>query len=262
MALRALRNWLCSCGQLEQETDTNVIQGETSRLIPDTLRQASSPPSFSVSFGFLAHCRVRPPSTIVDSRKGLERLSERKKGPHICRLFFPPSEPTLDYRKMVNVGSHIPFNLHNQPLPPDFHHNHRPHLLPRSPSSGYFDHSIDDEYTENNRYINYEQDPYPPTPYPQFHSSSPRVYGATDHGSRSPSPDREPRTILNVRLVGFSDRRGRSTQRKNLDSDDTRDHTPRPSELPHDSSNGVVRYTHSFSLLCLTPFPKDFTGCP
>ena len=90
MALRALRNWLCSCGQVEQETDPNVIQDETSRLIPDVLRHASSPTS---SLFRLIRLFSSPSSpTSPNHRRLQERLGTivraKERSLHLPPLFF------------------------------------------------------------------------------------------------------------------------------------------------------------------------------
>jgi hypothetical protein len=107
-------------------------------------------------------------------------------------------------RKMVNIGSQIPFNLHNQVLPRE-----RNHTISRS-NSGSFDY-YNQSGGDYGRPTQHQQ------PYPRFSTShSPGRYGDVATQSRSGSREREakPKPILNIRLVGFVDRRGRSRQRK------------------------------------------------
>ncbi|KAF5369721.1 hypothetical protein D9615_010156 [Tricholomella constricta] len=135
-------------------------------------------------------------------------------------------------RKMVNVGSRIPFNLHNQLLPPEPNHT-----LSRSASGTmhYFD--ATDDYGAGMYYAQ----PYPPAPYPRFTTSaSPDPYDHTPHSSRSGSLERganNTHSILNVRLVGFVDRRGRTPQRKRsdvgFDFDLGTENTPTLSSIHH-----------------------------
>ncbi|KAG5649661.1 hypothetical protein H0H81_002601, partial [Sphagnurus paluster] len=108
---------------------------------------------------------------------------------------------------MVNVGSRIPFNLHNQVIPPEVNHT-----LSRTASGTlqYFD--ATDEYGPGMFYP-YPQ-PYPPALYPRFTtSSSPDSYDQLPHSARCiDEQDPNAKTILNVKLVGFVDRRGRTAR--------------------------------------------------
>lgn len=134
---------------------------------------------------------------------------------------------------MVNVGSQIPFNLHNKVIPPENHHT-----ISRS-TSGSFDlysHS-DGDFGQPAQY----QQPDLPNPYAQFSTSY--SYNDVANRSRSGSREREGKInpILNVRLVGFVDRRGRSRQRKphsslDVGSENTVRASNMPSTRPRDSS--------------------------
>ncbi|GLB34386.1 hypothetical protein LshimejAT787_0112700 [Lyophyllum shimeji] len=124
-------------------------------------------------------------------------------------------------RKMVNVGSQIPFNLHNQVLPPEVNHTQS---RPASGTPEYF--TDTDEYAPGMYY----QHPYR-SPHARFTTSpSPEPYDYLSHPSRPRSPDGDSnsKTILNVRLVGFVDRRGRTMRRKeaDVDADVASDSTP------------------------------------
>ncbi|KAG6830424.1 hypothetical protein H0H87_008172 [Tephrocybe sp. NHM501043] len=128
---------------------------------------------------------------------------------------------------MVNVGSQIPFNLHNQTLPPEVNHS-----LSRNASDylDYFD--SNDDYGYGNARTNHRQQPYPPDPYPRFTTSVSPERSST----RSKSIEREPPTpILNVRLVGAVDRRGRTMRRNPPDAvmdSGASESTPTQSKLP------------------------------
>ncbi|KAG5642965.1 hypothetical protein DXG03_001813 [Asterophora parasitica] len=94
--------------------------------------------------------------------------------------------------KMVNVGSRIPFNLHNQVIPPETNHT-----LSRS-ASGYFD----DDYGGT----------YHPQPalYPQFTTPDPFDHDSYYSRSRHAEHDGNSNPILDVKLVGYVSRRGRT----------------------------------------------------
>lgn len=138
------------------------------------------------------------------------------------------TETSCHASQMVNIGSQIPFNLHNQVLPPKIDHS-----LSRiaSSTSDYFDSS--GGFSEG---INYRQS-YPPAPYRSFTiSASPDLYSDRSRSrSKSMDQEREPSTrILNVRLVSFVDRRGRTIRRNQSDNaiDSTAsDSTPTASTL-------------------------------
>lgn len=140
---------------------------------------------------------------------------------------------------MVNVGSQIPFNLHNRVLPPEVNHT-----LSRS-TSGTMDYfGTMDEYGAEV----YSQ-PYRSTPQPRF-SASPGRYKTLSPPSRSSSRERDPdaKTILNVKLVGYVDRRGRTAQRKqpdaavDLESDSTPTHSTMEAYRSSNQSAAVCPY--------------------
>ncbi|RDB20039.1 hypothetical protein Hypma_013102 [Hypsizygus marmoreus] len=203
MGLSFLSDIFCGCCKSHRETHEipEEQDNEASRLIPDSL----GPTMYS-----------NP--ALIDQRKRQERLGT------IVRA---------KERQMVNVASQIPFNLHNQVLLPEGHHT-----LSRTASGSmdFFNHDAEDYHRERYSSQPYRQ-PYPPQPYPRYTTStSPGPY---EGHSRSGSPDRDskPKTILNVRLVGFVDRRGRTMQRKKTDLDDGADSTPTVSNI-HQVSSG------------------------
>ncbi|KAF8076971.1 hypothetical protein FPV67DRAFT_1473408 [Lyophyllum atratum] len=180
MAYAFLSSLFCCCRQKEGENDIpDQRDDENSRLIPDSL----GPSMYSNT-------------ALIDQQRLQQKLGT------IVRA---------KERKMVNVGSQIPFNLHNQLLPPEVNHTQSRSV---SGALGYFDGT--DEYGPG---VYYPQ-PYPPDPYPRF-TDSPGPYDHLSHSSRSRSLDdhSHSKTILNVRLVGFVDRRGRTMRRKQPDVD-------------------------------------------
>lgn len=123
---------------------------------------------------------------------------------------------------MVNVNSRIPFNLHNQILPPETWLNPNPGLksLSRSISPSGLVHNLNlinsNTYYDSSRdTIPYRHPLHPSNPYPCVPSSP-----QSTEPSRPESPEREtptattgrPNPILNVRLVGFVDQRGRTRE--------------------------------------------------
>jgi hypothetical protein len=113
-------------------------------------------------------------------------------------------------RKMVNVGSQLPFNLHNQVIPEPEAHDSISRSPSRSDVSGYYYDSYNTDYRHQNH-----------------HNGRRRGRGFTLR-SRSASPSHtpsavitdqpKPNPILNVRWVGFTPKevknRGRQSERK------------------------------------------------
>ncbi|TFK33257.1 hypothetical protein BDQ12DRAFT_727892 [Crucibulum laeve] len=195
MAWEAFKS-ICCC--FKNEENHPEIQNETTPLIPETIEPTHSG---------TAH---------IDQRKLQERLGmivRAKEG------------------KMVNVGSQIPFNLHNRPLPPDSLHS-----ISRSTSVSFdmsSDHLAPGQYRR----------PYMPAtqPYaqPSYLDSHELIAGGLRERSNSPVqgaamlPKANP--ILNVRLVGFQEsHRGR-----------TRERTAQPTGLPLKLSSAVDHYIDS-----------------
>ncbi|KAG5722976.1 hypothetical protein E4T56_gene4655, partial [Termitomyces sp. T112] len=167
----------CFCSHEEEEENFNIpaeLDDETTRLIPDSLE-----PSMCSDPTLTNYYRIR---------LKLENIVRAKE------------------RKMVNVGSQIPFNLHNQVPAPKVDHS----------LSRFFDHL--DSAGGCGEGIYYGQQPYPPTPYPHFTiKGSPDPYSDRSR-SRSKSMERQPPApILNVRLVDFVNRRGRTMRRNHSD---------------------------------------------
>ncbi|KAG6827432.1 hypothetical protein H0H92_011811 [Tricholoma furcatifolium] len=163
----------------EKGVELHIKDDERTHLIPDDLSPLYSDPAL------MSHHRLQQKlDTIVRAKE----------------------------RKMVNVVSQIPFNLHNQVLPPEHH------SLPRDPSGEF------DNYDDGEGY--FPRRPHARRgPYHRFTTSaSPDPY---NNGSRSSSPERQPPTpILNVRLVGYVDRRGRTMRRSGEGAKSPSDGTP------------------------------------
>lgn len=146
----------------------------------------------------------------MDQQRIQERLGtivRAKEGyvAHSCLTRHPTKYSVT--RKMVNVGSKIPFNLHNQTLPPEVNHT-----ISRSASGSLDPYNYP---TEDYDQPTHHQHTYPTNSYPRFSiSRSPGPYGDVLRSSRSGSRERETKPILNIRLVGFVDRRGRARDRK------------------------------------------------
>lgn len=142
-------------------------------------------------------------------------------------------------RKMVNVGSQLPFNLHNQVIPEPEAHDSISRSPSRSDVSGYYYDSNKTDY----RYQNH-------------HNGRRHGRGFTLR-SRSASPSYtpsavitdqpKPNPILNVRWVGFTPKevknRGRQRERKSSQSG-----TPKSEEGEEDATSSSVRRL----LSCLT----------
>ena len=127
---------------------------------------------------------------------------------------------------MVNVNSRIPFNLHNQNLPPDSWFSASPKLnynpsLSRSTSHSdlihnltyYHPHDFDRGTTR------YRHPLHPGNPYSRVSSFPHSPRGSPPDSPDSPEQEAStaytrPNPILNVRLVGFEDQRGRSRERE------------------------------------------------
>jgi hypothetical protein len=175
---------------------------------------------------------------------------------------------------MVNVTSRIPFNLHNQILPPETWLNANPNLsintsLSRSTSRSdlvqTLTHSHPYDFSRN--VVTYRHPLHPGNPYPRVVSSS-----ESPESSRPDSPEREtltaattttmarPNPILNVRLVGFVEQRGRSRERehqgdRDLDADSNlvgSDSTVTQSHIPKISPNSMHDYVRPIARhLCI-----------
>ncbi|KDR84495.1 hypothetical protein GALMADRAFT_237385 [Galerina marginata CBS 339.88] len=189
----SLQNILCFCCRNKDEIDDPY--NESSHLIPQTVE----PP--------VIYSNV----VLVDHKKLQERLG------HIVRA---------KEGKMVNVASHIPFNLHNQVIPQEHH------SISRSASGSV------DAFDGQHR--------HPRALYPDFYSNqdtnrhqqhNPQAISSYPFGdpprSRSPSPSsglpagpstgtrswaqisEQPKAtpILNVRLVGYTDTMSRGRTR-------------------------------------------------
>ncbi|KAG6836787.1 hypothetical protein H0H93_003208 [Arthromyces matolae] len=141
------------------------------------------------------------------------------------------------------------------------------HSLSRNASqcSDYFDSA--DEY---HRPVYRQQQAYPPAPYPRFTTSaSPSPYGGRSRSrSRSPSIERQPSTpILNVRLVGVDDRRGRTASRYHPEASSSKasDMTPTSSTFQNVSENPTHATAQNMSGLLIlrhrSLFDKHRASC-
>jgi hypothetical protein len=155
---------------------------------------------------------------------------------------------------MVNVSSRIPFNLHNQTALPDLWLSPDPDSsLSRSTSHSDLVQTLTQSHPYDSSRIPYRHPLHPGNPYPcvvNSPSQSPRSL------SRAESPEREeiaatiatlarPHPILNVRLVGFEDQRGRTRERDHdRDRDRDRlvgsDRTVTQSQIPTITSHNFV----------------------
>ncbi|KAF9463678.1 hypothetical protein BDZ94DRAFT_1258274 [Collybia nuda] len=219
MVLALLNSLICCCRHRQQDDDDvyNEHDTENSRLIPDDLE-----PSMYSNQAFIDHQNIqRRLDTIVRAKEG----------------------------KMVNVNSQIPFNLHNQVIPPENHHT-----ISRS-TSGSFD-FYNHSNSDFSRPVQYQL-PDPSNSYTRFsvsHSYDDVAHASWSRsGSRERGRDTKTNPILNVRLVGFVDRRGRSGQRtsdSNLDvgSDGTVRTSHMPSTRPGDSTGSDTLSSHALSL--------------
>lgn len=185
MALVALKRIFCCC-IVDDGNDVNQVD-ESTHLIP-----SQEEPNVSYSDALL--------QLQADQRKLRERLG----------LIVRAKEG-----KMVNVGSQLPFNLHNQIIPEPEAHDSISRSPSRSDVSGYY-------YNSNNTDHRY-----------QNHHRNGRRHGrGFSLRSRSASPSHtpsavitdqpKPNPILNVRWVGFTPKevtnRGRQRERKSSQS--------------------------------------------
>ncbi|TFK20565.1 hypothetical protein FA15DRAFT_707975 [Coprinopsis marcescibilis] len=195
-------SWLCGCCGSRRtskpepfDANSHVIPDENSLLIPPNLESTS----YTDGRTFLENQKMQERlATIVRSKEG----------------------------KMVNLSSHIPFNLHNQPLLP----SGSDRTISRS-TSGSLDTlaltrahwSTDDlaSHAHHHHHHNHNQYPHGRSSLHQHHSrhsADSRSRSSSSH-RRHPHPtDRQPQPtpVLNVRLVGYHVPpvvRGRSRQR-------------------------------------------------
>ena len=142
-------------------------------------------------------------------------LSAQRKGKLVVFEIYTCCENhTCIIRKMVNVGSQLPFNLHNQVIPEPEAHDSVSRSPSRSDVSGYYYNSYN---TDSRR---------------QNHHNGRRHGRGFSLRSRSASPSHtpsavitdqpKPNPILNVRWVGFIPKevknRGRQKERKSSQS--------------------------------------------
>ncbi|KAF9034107.1 hypothetical protein BJ165DRAFT_1534302 [Panaeolus papilionaceus] len=184
-----LESILCCCGVRKQRHDR---YDETSHLIPHDQEPETTGEVY------------------VDHQKLQERFG------HIVRA---------KEGKMVNVASHIPFNLHNQVIPAESSRNSGS----RSTSASHDPDSYHPHHRPHTNQRNYNSFNYAPdSPYSADGSSSHQQLLDPDRADmyhqgkrRSPSPSTttteqpRPTPILNIRLVGYQGKktRGRARER-------------------------------------------------
>jgi len=211
MSLRRL-NWSFFCCCVKNASAFEDAVDETSRLIPPSIENTSTSSSnlFSLNQERLTQRLV----TIVRDKE----------------------------RKMVNVTSQIPFNLHNQQIPAELPHR----SASRSVSLSAYRPSAEDENGDDppnrprTRFHSYPSSPL----YQQSHSQSRSSSGGNGLPNTNPAPP-----ILNVRLVGsraprvqLPERVGRSRYRSGAlsisSNDESSGATPRgPTNLPERPPN-------------------------
>ncbi|PPR07241.1 hypothetical protein CVT26_012499 [Gymnopilus dilepis] len=190
MALTLFHQIFCGCCHSRDEIEG--LFDETSHLIPENV---DPPVTYGSDGARVDHEQLH---------ERLENIVRTKEG------------------KMVNVASHIPFNLHNRVIPAE------PHSISRS-ASGSMDTREERRY---NPYYDYHQRgdsdqqprskfttsgyPYgegPPTRSPSVSSA---LLPGPSHETRNRPRYEQPRPtpILNVRLVGYSETRTRGRARE------------------------------------------------
>ncbi|KAF8165983.1 hypothetical protein B0H34DRAFT_691350 [Crassisporium funariophilum] len=176
MVSAILKSIFCCCNTKEDVSQD--LYSESSHLIPET----TEPPVIYSNVALVDHQQLHERlGSIVRAKEG----------------------------KMVNVASHIPFNLHNRVIPPESQHS-----ISRSASGsmdGHFRRYRTNPYTDiRHTTYDFEQTSRASSLAPGHDSGPHSRLGSRPLATEQPKPT----PILNVRLVGYTDTRIRGRARE------------------------------------------------